>query len=35
LDGGLDLNDATDVSRKMKKSFIVRALEFWVFFKRQ
>ncbi|TKB64408.1 MAG: hypothetical protein E8D48_01865 [Nitrospira sp.] len=35
LDGGLDLNDTKDVSRKNKKSFKVRALEFWVFFKRQ
>ncbi|MEX5218938.1 MAG: hypothetical protein NW701_14000 [Nitrospira sp.] len=35
LDGGLDLNDAQDVVRKNKKAFKVRALEFWVFFKRQ
>ncbi len=35
LDGGLDLNDVKDASRKMKKSFTVRGLEFYVFFKRQ
>jgi hypothetical protein len=35
LDGGLDLTKEQDVKKKSAKSFKVRALEFWVFFKRQ
>lgn len=34
LDGGLDLTKEQDVTKKNTKLFKVRALEFWVFFKR-
>lgn len=35
LDGGLDITNSNYAKKKSAKSFNVRALEFWVFFKRQ
>lgn len=35
LDGGLDITNSNYAKKKSAKSFKVKALEFWVFFKRQ